>query len=254
MRKYLTIILIFIALKGNSQSLRIIDTVAKVKWSCDIISLPTIIYSYESYKLTQNTFRHKYAQGKRKWRINYKKRKLFKIGDKKSILKGLEYFLENKSNDSYNVVMSSIEKQKLIDEMKNNNYWKLNESILNKYLTLDTLKIQFQEFNTEYSKVMDETMFVVDGAVFTISLDLIINKDTTNYTYEGNLYDGVKDTQVHNFLLYYDLNKKYKVFANLRIRDYFNDEHYYGVILRYIAYKEGTFERKLTDAERSLTR
>jgi len=254
MRKYLTFILLIATLKGNSQELTVIDTIDKAEWSCEIISLPTVIFSYESYKMTHNTFKHKYAKGKRKWGINYKKRKLFKVGDKKTIIKGLDYFLHNKNNDFYCLALNTIDKQKFVEEMKKNDYLNLNESILNKYLILDTLKIQFQEFNTEYSKVTGVLWNVIDGAEFTISLDLMKNRDTTKYTYEGNLHDGVKDIQVNNFLLYYDLNKKYKVFANLRISDYFNDENYYNVILRYIAYKEGTFERKLTDEEKNFNK
>lgn len=247
MKKLLTFILIFVVLPIYSQEKTIFDSIKKIDWNCYITSLPTIIGSYETYTLTKHRFKHRFAEGRRNWKlhINYKKRKLIKVGNKKSIMQGLEYFIKHKNNDSYNVEISSLDKKKLFDKMINSKYLKLNDSILNLYLTHDTLQIQYKEFNTEYSKLMDALAGVIDGAVFSISLDLINYNDTTKYFYGGNIYDGVKDTQVNDFLLYYDLKTKFNVFANLRIREYFAEDNFYNVILRYIAYKEGTVERKL---------
>jgi len=254
MRNIIIIIFVLINFPIKAQDNSIFDTINKISWDCHITSLPTIIGSYETYTIKKRSFKHRYAEGRRNWKlhINYKKRKLFKIGSKESVIQGLDYYLRNRNNNSYTVNLNLIDKGILINKMKEKSYLNLTDSILNIYLNKDTLQIQFKEFNTEYSKVMDAITFVIDGAVFTVSLDLISNTDTTEYEYYGNIFDDVKDTQVNDFLLYYDLKNKYKIFANLRIKDYFSDENFYNVILRYIAYKEGTFERILTDEDRNI--
>lgn len=232
---------------SERQDVSLFDSISKVSWQCDIIALPTIIGSYESYEIRANTFKHKCVESKRIWKINYTKRKIHKKGNRKSTLTGLDYFLENYQRKTYSILMSEIDIARLRGMIEEKPYLNLNDSILNKYLILNKLEIKLDEFYTEYSKALDQLTSVIDGAVFIISLDLIDGKDTTNYLYQGNYFDGVEDTQVKNFLLYYDLKYKYDIFSNLWINQYFTDENLYGIILRYIAYKENTFERVLYD-------
>jgi hypothetical protein len=126
----------------------------------------------------------------------------------------------------------------------------LTDSLLNNYFENDTLLIHFKEFETEYSEIMDALSGVIDGIVFTFSLEIVNGNDTIRDTYGGNIYDGVEDTQVRDFLVYYDINSRYQLFANRWIRDYLSEDNFYRVILRYIAYIEGTVIRNFTDEDK----
>lgn len=124
--------------------------------------------------------------------------------------------------------------------------YSLDYSNLIKYIgSNDSLKIEIKEFNTDYSKTMDAISSVIDGAPFWISLKLRFrNSDTLKYEYIGNLCNGVEDTRVDEFLIFYHIYKDFHLFKYSPMDKYFTKENLYKVILRYIAYKENSIDRQ----------
>lgn len=162
-----------------------------------------------------------------------------------------ETFLKNSDEKIVRIGLSNQDKDSLIAMSKRTNYlgfplYAADFNDLKKYITnADTIEIEIKEFNTDYSKKIDAMTGVIDGAPFWINLEIVTQtNDTIKYEYVGNLYDGVEDTSVDEFLTFYYIYQDYRLFRYTPMNKYFERENLYKVILRYIAYKENKVDRE----------
>jgi hypothetical protein len=218
-----------------------------------VLSLPTIndhtcIYNY---KMNNLYYKQIYSTGY-KLRKKTQKRQQIKGIDKENVILAINYILDSKNNSSFTIFLSKQDKDSLINFAKQKNYldkplYSVDSLDLSKYIIdKDSIIIDFKEFNSEYSRTMEAFSSSIDGAPFSIFIKLVDrNLKNENYNYTGNLCDNVDDTKVDDFLVFYNMNRQYKIFDNNLTDRYFNTKNLYRIILRYIAYKENKVQKQI---------
>ncbi|UBM61335.1 hypothetical protein LA303_07845 [Candidatus Sulfidibacterium hydrothermale] len=251
MRLSLTLILTtFIITVGFSQEQDFTHKIKSFEWGISLAYLPSPYSEAEYYKFKSNRLKHKYSKTKRFLGIMLNTKKLFTTKNKEKVLRSINVFMQYQNRNIIQVGLSKQEKDSLIVMAKRLDYqglpmYSVDSNDLMKYISKkDTIDIDISEFNTEYSKSLDASTIVVDGIPFRISLKIITKtNDTLRFQYYGNLYDGIKDTDVDNFLTYYFIYQHFQLFKYTSMENYFNEKNLFEVILRYIAYKENKVDR-----------
>lgn len=239
------------ALPGYAQSEAQNQKSQSFNLTCHIAYLPSFYNETEHYDYTGARLKHQYCTQKAFRSLRWKSCKPFLDNNKATVLYAVDYIAKTTGAEQFAVVLTAADKDSLLALCKKKNYlgqplYGVDQTDVKPYIeSSDTITIQFNQFNTEYSRVMDQTLTVIDGCPFSISLDLISEAhDTTRYTYEGNLFDGVRDTQVDEFLIYYTLYQTSPIFEHLPLDTYFTRQQLYKIILRYIAYAEYKIKRE----------
>jgi len=217
-----------------------------------VLSLPSIsdrTYIYD-YKNNNLYYKQTYSTGY-KLRKKTQKRQQIKGLDKENVILAIKYILTNKNNSSFTIFLSKQDKDSLINIAKQINYlgkllYSVDSLDLSKYIIdKDSIIIDFKEFNSEYSRTNEAITSCIDGAPFSIFIKLVDKTlKNDNYNYDGNLCDNIDDTKVDDFLIFYNMNRQYKIFDNNLTGRYFNTKNLYRIILRYIAYKENKIPKQ----------
>ena len=251
MRFGFTLIGLFLFSIGFSQTHVNIPIVKSFELINSVAYLPSIHGESELYRFNSGRLKHRYSKTKFFWRFHWNSRKLITTSNKEQLLKSVDYLIQNKNNDCFYIGLSPQDKDSLISMSKKKDYlgfplYSSDYYDLIKYIgSKDTVKIEIKEFNSDYSKTMDALTSVIDGAPFWITLKLRFStNDSLKYEYVGNLCDGVEDTSVDDFLIFYNIYKDFNLFKYSTMDKYFNKENLYKVILRYIAYKENRIDRQ----------
>jgi hypothetical protein len=250
MRFGFALIVMFLFLTGFSQTKQSAPEINSFELTNNITYLPSVHGECESYRYNSGRLRHKYSETKHFWRFHWNSHKLITSSSKEQLLKSVDYIIQNKNNTSFSIGLSSQDKDSLISMSKMKDYkgfplYSIDYSDLIKYInSKDTIKIDIKEFNFPSSIIQDALSSVIDGAPFWITLKLrFTSNDTLKYEYIGNLNDGINDTSVDEFLIFYTIYKDFKLFKYTAMYEYFNKANLYRVILRYIAYKEHIIDR-----------
>jgi len=250
MKHNLTIILsLLIFTSGYTQRAMIPDSTKSIEWINSLAYLPSVYGEHEYYYLNNNRFKHKYSKTRVIWRLRWNSKKIFKSHNKQSVIKSFNTFLTYNNQKVISIGLLKADKDSLVSMSKKEDFhgnplYSCKYSNLVKYISnSDTIQIDIEVFNSQFSKTMDAMTSVIDGAPFWINLNIInMSSDTIRFEYNGNLYDGVKDTNVDEFLTYYKIYNSNKLFRYTPIDSYFTKENLYKVILRYIDYKENPID------------
>ena len=238
-------------LLGYSQKNESLDSIKSFTWTNSLAYLPSVYGETEFYKFYNGRIKHKYSKTKTFMRKRWNSKKLFTKTNKLNVTDSYKKFLTASDQNKFNIRLSKQDKDSLIAMSNRKDYlgnplYSVNYDDLKKYITnSDSIEIEINEFNTNYSKTMDVLLTVIDGAPFWINLEIVTQtNDTVRYEYLGNLYDGVEDTSVDEFLNFYCIYQDYELFRYTPMAEYFDKRNLYNVILRYIAYKENKIDRE----------
>lgn len=234
-----------------AQDAEVLDSVTSYTWKNRLIYLPSIHGESETYQYKNGRFKHQYAKSRTFGRGRKRSKRLFTIKNKQKVTDCLETFLSLADREVFKIGLSSQDKDSLIAMSQQRNHrgaplYRVHSHDLDKYIAhQDTIAIEIKEFNTGYSQSIDIISRVIDGVPFWLNLEVVTTgNDTIRYEYTGNFYDGVKDTAVDEFLIFYAIYKDYRLFRYTPMDKYFSKEQLFEVILRYIAYKENKVNRK----------
>jgi hypothetical protein len=240
-----------LSVSGFSQKIESSDSIKSYTWTNSLAYLPSVYGESEIYKYKNGRLQHRYSKTKAIWRLRWNSKKIFTTKNKEKVSESYGTFLEMSGKEVFKIGLLKQDKDSLIAMSRRKDFLgfplhSADYNDLKKYITkTDTIEIEIQEFNTDYSKTMDAMTGVIDGAPFWINLEIVVQKnDTIKYEYVGNLYDGVEDTSVDEFLTFYYIYQDYKLFKYTPMDKYFERENLYKVILRYIAYKENKVDRE----------
>ena len=250
MKYTITIIFsILIFRSGFGQRTMIPDSIKSFEWINSLSYLPSAYGEHEYYQLTDKRLKHKFSKTRVIWGLKWYSKKIFILNNKQSVINSFDRFITYNSLDWISIGLSKSDKDSLISMSKKKNFqgyplYSCKHSDLIKYIsTSDTIQIDINVFNTKFSKTMDAMTHVIDGVSFCINLSIVnMDNDTIRFEYNGNLYDGVKDTDVDEFLTYYQIYSSFKLFRYTPMDRYFTKENLYKIILRYIDYRENPMD------------
>jgi hypothetical protein len=247
MKRFLVLITVSFSLQLYSQEIVMFDSIKKITLEFNIDRLPDGLGGSEKYILRKHLYRHICVDEKRIFNIDFKTRRLFKKGNKRLTIEGINHYLLCSQSISYNIPLKNLDLNKIYLKAKEEKQLNVNSDILHQYLDSDTLKIFISEFNTEYSKTRDNHVPMgLDGSPFRMLLKIYKSSgETEQFTFAGNIWDELKDRDVANFLLAYELYTKYEILACQHDIGFFLNENMENLILRYIAYRENTFDKEI---------
>jgi hypothetical protein len=129
----------------------------------------------------------------------------------------------------------------LIEKMKKDTFYKEYYHVSD--IDIDTYFKSDINFILSFDKVKPDTTDneeVVDCDHFSFILEGKRDaQDTIKYKYSGNYCDGVKSRDIKNWLPFYVLNKRYKVFESIKnVAEFLDDKHFRSVAFRFIAWQK----------------
>jgi hypothetical protein len=229
---------------------QVLDSIKEFTWTNSLEYLPSGKGEKESISYNKNRIKRHYSKTKHgKKLIGGSTRKLNKKR-KDYIIQSFQNFISSKKQSTFTIELTQQDKDSLIDMAKQRSYYNFplytaDKTDLMKYISnTDIIKIELSEFNTPYSANQDSLIVVIGGVRFVLTLEIISHfNDTIRLKYDGNLYDGVRDIDVPDFLSYYSLYRRAKLFENTPMDRYYTRKNLFRVILKYIAYKEDKIDR-----------
>ncbi len=222
-----------------------------IQLSCSIAYLPSFHNESEAYHVKGRRVRHTYCKQKQFIGLRWHSCKPLLRSNKQMVLQAVDYIEQKADDRRCTIILTEADMDSLIALSKKKDYlgnllYRVEYAdIIRQIDSNRSITIEYNQFNTAYSQALDKSTTVIDGAPFFISLTLISkNQDTVVYDYSGNLYDGVPDTQVDEFMTYYMLYQQSPLFSQLPMEAYFSKETLYKILLRYIAYAEYKINRE----------
>ena len=251
MRFLLTISFILVSFIFNGQKNFKADSIKSFEWSHKIRYLPSSSFKEETYKYRLGKISHNYIYYKDLRYFNLPLIRLFTSKRKKKVLNSLKFYLDIQKANKIEIYLTKDDQDKLLQMAKNGSRfyfppYSANYNDVKKHISgKESITINFDEFNTDYSKYLSSMSVGIDGSPFNFHLIIKRKNDTVyNYKFNGYVDDKfVEDTGVKDYLIFYYIYNDFDLFRYTEIRDYFNKEQVYFIILRYISYIEGRVNR-----------
>lgn len=224
------LILIFIAFLGVS-NLTAQDS--SIVFSSRVSYLPSSYCRYEYYVQNGKTVKHKYEkESKNCWELNFNKGRKTDITSLRIVS---EFIKDLNKKDTLIIFLHKELKDSLNNELLTNS----------KYIKNDSLTLIFSKFETEFYKpdsvkFPDSTRHIILPRIDGIQIDgnwlstnFVINQDTllsVHKSYSG--YPRVSDFK--QWLSFYLVCNKFKLFQDLEIKSYMSDNHYLHMLELYL--------------------